>query len=442
MDEPPDAPRQLNVDEAVALAMECQRNGQLDEADAFYGAVLKLEPDHPSALHFSGVLAHQRRCGDEAITLIARSLALAPDRPDWHCNLGMVLQERGRLDEAIAAYRQALALDPSHANAHNNLGVLLKAQGRMTEAETAYREAIRCRPNAPDAYHNLAILLGATDRGPEAVECFCKALTLKPKFPEARRLLALAHCVIGEHDKATRVCEEWLIAEPEDPVALHTLASVSGQNVPARASDAYVRKVFDSFAASFEAKLAQLDYRAPQLVAAALLSSGTPREKKFDVLDAGCGTGLCGLILKPYARSLAGVDLSQAMLDLARAKNVYDELVSGELTAFFDGRPNAFDLIVSADTLVYFGALEGMVEAAFRAVRPGGYLIFTVEEMTDDSDPPTYRIKPHGRFNHRAGYVERVLVNAGFNVSMTRADLRKESGLPVSGLVVTASKRN
>lgn len=440
MESSPAAPRELTVDEAMAIAIWCQKNGQLAEAQALYRKVLELAPDQPDALHYSGVLAHQQGRSEEAIALIARSLELAPDQPDWYSNLGIVLQDEGKLQEAVIAYRRALALEPAHANAHNNIGVLLRAQGMSAEAEEAYRTAIRLNPDQPDAYHNLAILLSATQRTQEAVSCYCKALTLRPQYPEARRLLALAYCVIGQADKAVIVCEEWLRSEPDDPVARHTLAAVSGRDVPTRASDAYVRKTFDSFAASFEAKLAQLHYRAPALVAAALADGGLPAAQALDVLDAGCGTGLCGPLVAPYARRLVGVDLSEGMLDHARKKNVYDELVSGELTAYLQDRHHAFDLIVTADTLVYFGALEDVAVAAARALRPGGRLVFTVEEATGDDAPATYCIRPHGRFNHRARYVERVLVQAGLRAEIARAQLRVESGLPVAGLVVTATK--
>src|SRR4029077_16423873 len=110
----------------------------------------------------------------------------------------------------------------------------------------------------------------------------------------------------------------------------------------------------------------------------------------LDVLDAGCGTGLCGLLVAPYARQLVGVDLSEGMLDHARKKNVYDELVRGELTAYLQNRHDAFDLIVTADTLVYFGALEDVAVAAAGALRSGGRVVFTVEEATDDDAPSTY----------------------------------------------------
>ena len=141
------------------------------------------------------------------------------------------------------------------------------------------------------------------------------------------------------------------------------LAACSGRDVPARASDAFIEKTFDSFAASFDAKLAKLSYRAPALVAEMLADSDVEASKSLDVLDAGCGTGLCGPLIAPYARRLVGVDLSARMLAQARARNVYDELVKRELTAYLRDSTGAFDVIVSADTLVYFGPLEDVVAA-------------------------------------------------------------------------------
>lgn len=429
----------VTVDEALTLARRCQQYGQLTEAEALYRKVLELQPERPEALHYFGVLAHQLGRSDDAVALIARSLALVPNRPDWHSNLGRIFQETGRLTEAMAAYRRALDFDPTHANTQNNLGVLQKALGLAAEAENAYRTAIRLDPDHADAYHNLAILLGATGRTPEAVVCYCKALTLRPHHAEARRQLVLAYCVTGQRDKALGLCEEWLNAEPDDALARHTLAAVSGRDVPARASDAYVQRIFDAFASTFEAKLAQLHYRAPALVGAALANSDLPQVRSLDVVDVGCGTGLCGPLLAPYASRLSGVDLSGGMLTHARDKQVYDELVQDELTSYLRTRPDAFDLIVSADALVYFGPLDAVAAAAATALRRGGRFIFTVEESTD-AGIESWSLAPHGRFNHSARYVEQLLVEAGLIATIVRAELRMESGLPVRGLVVTAAK--
>ena len=83
-------------------------------------------------------------------------------------------------------------------------------------------------------------------------------------------MLALAHCNLGEIEKAVEIFHEWLQEEPGNPIALHMLAACSGRDVPPRASDAFVETTFDSFAASFDSKLAKLEYRAPELVAAML----------------------------------------------------------------------------------------------------------------------------------------------------------------------------
>jgi predicted TPR repeat methyltransferase len=432
--------RELSVAEAIVFAIDLQKNDHLEAAADLYRRILELAPDQPDALHYSGVLAHQQGRSEEALALIERSLELEPDRADWHSNLGNVLQGRERLDDAVGAYRRAIEIDPDHANAYCNLGVLLRARGELAEAEETYRTAIRLDLRHRDAYTNLGILLNGQKRTQEAVACFCKVITLRPKDPDARRLLALAHCTVGEVDKAIKIYEEWLDEEPDEPIARHMLAACSGRDVPLRASDTFVERIFDNFAASFDSKLAKLSYRAPALVAAMVESSGLEASKSLDVLDAGCGTGLCGPLVAPFARRLAGVDLSAGMLAQAKEKQVYDDLVRGELTAYLRDHPASFDLIVSADTLVYFGALEDVAAAAAAALRQGGQLIFTLEEGGEGDGATDYRLETHGRFSHAQEYVERVLVSCGLRSEIVRAELRLEAGAPVGGLVIRAAK--
>jgi predicted TPR repeat methyltransferase len=148
---------------------------------------------------------------------------------------------------------------------------------------------------------------------------------------------------------------------------------------------------------------------------------------------------LCGPLIAPYARRLTGVDLSGGMLAQAKEKQVYDELLQAELTGYLRDHPAAFDVIVSADTLVYFGALEEVLAAASAALRAGGVLIFTLERGRGDA-PPDFRLELHGRYAHAEGYVDRLLAGAGLRAEIAHADLRMESGVPVGGLVVRARK--
>ncbi len=424
----------------MAFAIERLKYGDMSQAEAIFGKILGVAPEYPAALHYLGMIRH--RSGDEAgaLDLVRRSLELVPDQADWHSNHGIVLQGTDDLDGAMAAFERAIALNPHHAPAHNNLGVLLRVFSQNERAEAAYRRAIEVDPTHADAYSNLAILLSVVGRTREAVTAYCRALALKPALPGARRLLVIAYCALGDFDKALATCEQWVADDPDDPVARHMLSSVSGRDVPPRAPDDYVQVTFDGFSQTFEAKLARLDYKAPTLVAESVAQSGVQPSGALDVLDLGCGTGLCGPLLAPYARRLVGVDLSEGMLEHARAKQIYDLLAQVELTEYLNRCDERFDIAVSADTLVYFGPLEAVARGACAVLRDKGVFVFTVEESVDEASSAPYTIQHHGRFCHRADYVERVLRDAGLTPTIGRGTLRMESGLPVPGLIVRATK--
>ena len=439
-DELESAIREVTPDEAVTFAILLQKNGQLAEAAELYRRVFEIAPDHPRALHFAGVLAHQQGRNGEARSLIERSLEFAPDQADWYNNQGIVLQAEQEFALARDAYRRAIDIDPHHFNAYNNLGVVFRATGYPVEAEAAYREAIRLNPEYIDAYINLGILLNALKRTEEASTCYCKVITLRPKQREARKLLALAHSTLGEIGEAVRIYEEWLREEPGDAIAQHMLAACTGVGVPARASDSFVETTFDGFSVRFEAKLRELSYRAPALIEATIEDIGITRSRSLDILDLGCGTGLCGPLLLPFARRLVGLDLSEGMLKHAREKNLYDELIKGELTSYLQNCDCVYDLIAAADVLVYFGDLSSVLEAAARALRPQGHFILTLEHATGGNLPAGFRLEPHGRYSHDRKSVQRLITNAGMRARIVEAELRMEAGVPVPGLVICASK--
>jgi predicted TPR repeat methyltransferase len=127
------------------------------------------------------------------------------------------------------------------------------------------------------------------------------------------------------------------------------------------------------------------------------------------------------------------------MLAQAREKNVYDELLQVEITEYLRGCRDAFDVIVSADTLVYFGALEEVIAAAARALRAGGLAVFTLEDGKGHHEAD-FRLETHGRYTHARAYVERLLLSSGLEPEIASAELRLETGVPVAGLVVRARK--
>jgi len=114
------------------------------------------------------------------------------------------------------------------------------------------------------------------------------------------------------------------------------------------------------------------------------------------VVDLGCGTGLCAPLFRPLARYMVGIDLSPGMLAIARQQrgHLYDALLQGdgaetllsasELRHRSGGSPStggSVDLVLAADVFVYVGELERTMRACAHVLRVGGLLAFTVEEL-------------------------------------------------------------
>lgn len=388
----------------LAEVIAAHQSGRLTEAEAGYRALLGERPADPDALHFYGLLKFHRGEGVEAVRLIMQSLGHAPGNPHAWNNLGNVLLTQEKTSEAKEAWRRATALAPGLAVAWFNLGVCARDEGAIEAAASHFRTAIAHQPRFLRAYESLGRML-------------------------FRR---------GEFPQAAEVYSAWLAEDPDNVVARHMAAALSGTQVPPRADDRYVASVFDQYAASFDDHLQHLGYRAPELVSANLAPHLEPGGSAV-ILDAGCGTGLCGPLLRPFCSRLVGVDLSPRMIEQARRRGGYDELVVSELSAFMGERPGAFDAIVAADTLVYFGALEQVCQAAHVALHPGGILVFTVEALLAGDVP--HALLVHGRYAHRDTYLRAVLEQHGFELlELRRETLRMERLQDVIGYLVVARR--
>ncbi len=496
----------LPISEALAVAQRHQRQGQIAAAKRIYETILADSPGQPDALHFLGLLHYQLGRNDQAIHYLERAITLSPDYADawnnlgnvyqtlgnleqaelayrhgleyapsadvWN-NLGILLRRLGRLAEAEQAYRQAILLRPSFAMAFNNLGRLLQERGDLPGATEQLQHALVLAPEAPEVLHNLgnalalqqqheaaqqiyrrAVAAGADaytelatvlrERGlvEDAISAYRRALDINPQHTNAYYYLGMLLSACGRREEAVHCYQQWSEQEPGNPVALHMLAACGALAIPPQADDRYVETLFDGFANSFERRLASLDYQAPHLVVEAFARCMGAPNHAMTIVDAGCGTGLCGPLLRPYAERLIGVDLSRPMLDQARLRGDYDELIKQELTAFFQQQPPAsLDAIVSADTLVYFGALQTLFGFVASSLKIGGCLAGSVEQL---SAPATlgYHLNPHGRYSHALDYLHNVLAQCGLALQDWHAcTLRQEMGMPVIGIVFTALRQ-
>ncbi len=220
---------------------------------------------------------------------------------------------------------------------------------------------------------------------------------------------------------------------PDEADVAHMHAVLSG-NAPAKPDPAYVAGLFDAFADTFDRTLIHwLDYRAPKLVADAARAAlnGTKAEAACDL---GCGTGLLGPEIRDLCTQLSGIDLSPRMIDKARERKLYDALEVAEIVAWLQARPAKFDLLLAADVLAYFGALEDVFAASRAALKPGGVFVATVE--ADTARPESFTAGKSGRYAHGEGYIRNSANAAGLTLqSLARETLRQEDAKPVTGYV-------
>lgn len=430
----------VELEYALAAAIRLHQTGQLEEAEAVYLTILDQFPKCVEAMHFFGLLMHQQGDSDAAIKLIEQALAEAPQYSDAYNNLGNIYNKLERFEQAADAYSKALDLNPDNPAAYSNFGVVLGHLSRFDEAVEAFSMAVTLQPDNPEFYRNLGNIFKKQGDFAKSTAAYRQVLSLKPYNGENYENLCVVLYLQGNVEEAILLVKQWLEYDPKNPLALHRLESYTGELSLPRASDEYICKTFDSFSDSFDMVLKGLEYKAPFLVADAVKEIQSKAEKVLDIIDAGCGTGLCGPLIKPFAAKLVGVDLSAKMLDKARRRGCYDELIQAELTEFIRAYDSDCDLIVSADTLVYFGDLQPVSQAVASTLLYEGYFVFTLERSEDEL-PKGYKIHQHGRFSHTEKYIRSTLGSSGLAViKIDRVILRYENNVPVDGFLVVACK--
>lgn len=335
---------------------------------------------------------------------LRRALELRPGHAETHYKLANACKERGKLAEAERHYLAALALAPHYAEAHNNLGAVLQLMERADAAQASYRRAIAAKPDLSQPYLNLGRLLQQLGKADEARACYARAL------------------------------ERGL--EPE--VFRHLLDAAEGAST-AQAPPGYVRATFDGFAQQFDRHLVDtLDYRIPEMLSSAVRELSPPAQ--MDILDLGCGTGLCGDCLRDLARRLVGVDLAPKMLEVARGRGCYGELVQAEIAQYLASQARAgFDLVAAADVLIYIGDIGGVFREVARVLRPAGLFAFSIEQPSQDCD--RFRLEQSGRYAQSLGYVRRLAREHGLAERCCRdVAIRKHGARALPGQLLVLQK--
>jgi predicted TPR repeat methyltransferase len=428
------------------LGAALQDLGQPEAALHAYETALRLDPRYALAWNNRGNTLRRMQRPREALDSYERALALQAAYPEAWCHRAIVLNDLGRHADAAASAEQALAARPAYADARLALGHALQALERFPEAVDAYDRALAASAStsasasAPAQQAEIWCARGAALKKAGmlagALDSYERALRLRPDYAMAEHYRANVLRALDRREDAIAAYRRARELGADPAGIAFALAALGVGALPSSAPADYIKGLFDQYAGHFDQHLVgTLGYRTPALLQGLLNDHLGAAPALTSALDLGCGTGLCAPLLRPMVRRLAGVDLSEKMLDKAREARLYDELACADIVDWLRLRDAEWDLVLAADVLVYIGDLAPLFGQVARVLTPGGWFAFSVEALADDA-LPGYAITASNRYTHAPAYVRACAQAAGLAVVEQReAVLRKEHGREVGGLL-------
>lgn len=407
--------------------------GRFLEAEHKFRASLETFPGRASTLTNLGATLVKLAQPEEALRVLQEALAAEPGNLDAWCHRGAALGDLGRDEEALACYDQALAVDGQHAAAWYLRGTTLVILQRHGDALAAFDRFLLLAPTHARGWLLRGEALQGLEQHEQALASYDRALAADPALGEAwsRRGSILRD---ARRFKEAADCFEKAIAHGADPeLNGYFLAALTGAATPGTAPSRYVEFMFDGYADKFDEHLVQvLHYQAHQVLVDNLKGMRQGTNPFRSALDLGCGTGLCGPLVKPMAGRLHGVDLSRNMLEKAKALGVYDQLTHADIAAFLRETDARHDLVLSADVFIYVGALEAVFEGVRRVIEDGGVFCFSAECAPEGDG---FELRPSLRYAHTERYIRALAARYGFEVAkLLQHPIREDQREPVQGM--------
>ena len=396
------------LDQVLQNAMRLHEAGRIPEAAQLYQQVLRQDPRNFMALYSLGFACGQTGQHMQAEQLYAAATQVDPSKFDPWYHRGIALYRLGRHAEALTCFDWAISIDPSHFEALTNRAVVLLEMGHAGEALASCEMALAFKPDFLPALVNKANALCALCRQEEALPIYDRAEMLQPGDMQVRE---------------------------NRENALFQLGRAS------RCPPGYMRRLFDQFSTDYDTRMVEeLGYRGHEHLRTLYNRLAPERQPPLSIVDLGCGTGLVGDVFRDLAEGgrLDGIDLAPQMIEAARRRGIYSDLVLGDLESELMLGGASYDLALAADTMIYLGDLKPTFTGVAQRLSGGGLYVFAVEAKTDGDG---WEQTSANRFRHSLSYLREEAARAGLEfVEMMDCALRNEAGTPVAGYTVALRK--
>lgn len=410
---------------------------------------------------------------EECKNACLKAIKLNPNNIGTYINLGVAQQSLGLLDEAVNSLKKAHNINNNHPQVHNNLGSLYILQSEYSKAKPFIEKAISIDPKYSDAHSNLAEIHKYFQNTDRAIESYLRsielnenninayvglgslytyqanykkseyylnyALKLNPYHSEALFNLGFMHYLNKSYELASTYFKKTIELNPDHQYASYLLSAITGQDSPEKSPESYVKGLFDHYAETFDEHLVNdLKYNVPVTMHSIFIEFAKPVQTK-NLLDLGCGTGICGEKFNGICTHITGVDLSEKMIEKAREKNVYNKLHTVDIYDFINNSSLKYDLVIAADVFIYIGNIREIVKTIYSQQEDYGYFLFSIEKSSNHEN---FHLRSTGRYSHSVNYIQTILNDTSYNIIKSLPTIiRNEKGIDIDGIVYLCQKQ-
>ena len=410
-----------NIEVKLQLARTYANYGDIRSAIDTYNQIIQSNADNDKARFYLAQLYYEN--GDYSNSENQYLYLYNRNSDDIRVitNLGRLYEQTNNLDKAIGYYNQALIIDENMSIVYRNLARTFLKKFKIEDQKEhieksihALNKSIKLEPSNPEPYFELGRIYYLLKEKDKAVEYYNKALSMD-------------------------IPDDFKNADEFRLAAKYFLSSINNPNNYDQDKKEFIADLFDGYADKFDKHLVgDLEYKTPDIIREKIPSL-VDTKNKYNIIDLGCGTGLCAPFLSKYSKILTGIDLSEKMIEKAEELNLYDNLIVGEITEELLASPISYDLVIAADVFVYIGGLSDIFSACYKKMNENGLFIFSTELHNDENED--YRIFESGRYKHSLSYLKTLSEKYHFEIiSNDECMLRKEYGNPVKGILSIIKK--